>query len=473
MTAKPEDKVYYATRSMCPTCRRLLPAEVVARDHQVFVARTCPEHGPFEGLVCSDQDWYEWLPLFDVEPVRPEHPDRQVQAGCPDDCGMCAAHRQSIGTAAIEISNRCDAACPTCLAANQATFELTVDEVRRAMEHVLAAQPSVSAFTLSGGEPTTHPQLFEIIALLERPEIGRIVINSNGKRIAEDDAFLDRLATHPNVYVCLHYDGQQAHRLRGIDHAVQERALTRLVARGIKVTPLVLATAGVNDQELGGLARDLLTRSPGIPSVMMSMMAFAGERGAQFPGDPRTRLTVAGALDCIERTSGGALHKRDFMPLPMPNPICVAVGYFLTLDGEITPVIPLLPIERLIAFTKNANFAVPDERFESLILEIIDRVYAHPELYDQPQALEGKLRRLLGLLFPEDHPLGDVERTRIAEQNLKLVYLMQFMDPWTFDTKRLAKCSCIHLLPDDQLTPSCGYYTYHRHQDPRFDLRMP
>jgi hypothetical protein len=51
---------------------------------------------------------------------------------------------------------------------------------------------------------------------------------------------------------------------------------------------------------------------------------------------------------------------------------------------------------------------------------------------------------------------------------VKTVYLFQFMDAWTFDSKRLQKCSCQHLLPDGSTIPSCSYYAYHRKRDPRF-----
>ncbi len=45
---------------------------------------------------------------------------------------------------------------------------------------------------------------------------------------------------------------------------------------------------------------------------------------------------------------------------------------------------------------------------------------------------------------------------------------MQFMDSWTFDTERLSKCSCQHLLRGNRRVPSCGYYAYHRQRDARF-----
>jgi uncharacterized radical SAM superfamily Fe-S cluster-containing enzyme len=460
------DHRYYATTSMCPTCHALVPGEVVRRDDEVWVTRMCPEHGGFDGLVCSDVAWYERLPMFDVEPARPQGRRLPVtQAGCPTDCGLCSAHRQIAGTAAIEISNRCDAACPVCLADNVGTFDLSVADVTSALDALFRQQDHVSAVALSGGEPTMHPALFDMIRALERPGVERIVVNTNGLRVARDDAFLDELARHDRVYVSLHFDGAGAKALRGIDASVQERALERLLARKIPAAPLVLAARGVNDHELGPLVLGLL-RKDNVRTVMMSMLAHVGSRGEGFAGDPRTRLTIPGALDAMEATSAGALRKRDFMPLPMPNPLCAAIGYFFVMDDEVTPLVPLAPIERVIDFTKNSNFGRADDDLEALLREVIDRVYASPE--EHAPGLLGRLRKLAALLFPEDRALDCDERTRLAESCLKTVYLYQFMDPWTFDASRLDKCSCQHLLPDGKIIPSCSYYALHRAKDPRF-----
>ena len=456
---------YYATTSMCPTCHALVPGEVVRKDDAVWVTRACPEHGAFEGLVCSDVAWFEGLPAFDVEPVRPKGRRLPVSHGCPTDCGLCSAHRQIAGTAAIEISNRCDAACPVCLADNVGTFDLTVAQVNEALDALFRSQDHVAAVTLSGGEPTMHPALFDILDACARPGVERIVVNTNGLRIARDDEFLERLARHPRAYVSLHFDGSGARALRGIDASVQERALARLLAKGVPAAPLVLAARGVNDGELGPIVLRLL-RTENVRTVMLSMLAHVGSRGETFDGDPRTRLTIPGALDAVEASSAGALRKRDFMPLPMPNPLCAAIGYFFVMDGEVTPLLPLAPIERVVEYTKNSNFGRADDDLEHLLREVIDRVYASPD--DHPEGTLRRLRKLCDLLFPEDRALGCEERTRVAEACLKTVYLYQFMDAWSFDVSRLDKCSCQHLLPGGKIIPSCSYYALHRAKDPRF-----
>lgn len=46
------------TKSICPVCKRVIDAEVNARDGRVYLRKRCAEHGPFEALVYSDADLY-------------------------------------------------------------------------------------------------------------------------------------------------------------------------------------------------------------------------------------------------------------------------------------------------------------------------------------------------------------------------------------------------------------------------------
>ncbi len=462
------DEVLYNTRSMCPECEELVNGHVISRDGRIYVTRHCAEHGRFDGLICSDRRWYDSLAAFDVEGVLPKNHGAPEEVGCPEDCGLCSKHQQIAGTAAVEISNDCNAKCPACLANNANSFSLEVADVRDALGTLLQSQDRVDTFVLSGGEPTVHPQLFEMIEVLRRPEVDRIVINSNGVRIAQDDAFVDRLAELDNVYICLHFDGPGSKQLRGISHDVQQRALDRLIERKVSVVPLVLAAQGVNAKELGGIVTGLLTRSEAVKSVIISMMTYTGSRGSSFDGDPLERLTIPAALDEIDRGAAGLISRHDFMPLPMPNPLCAAVGYFLAMDDEITPLLRHADMTSVVDYAKNSNLGKVDEGLERLLRDTIDSVYARMDQQEDAAMVLQKLKTLLLKLFPEDGGLESEVRRKIAEENMKTVYLMQFMDGWSFDSKRLQKCSCQHLLPGGKIVPSCGYYAYHRRFDTRF-----
>jgi len=466
-TSTATKRPYYGTTTLCPFCSRLLPGEVFGRDAAVYLSRECPEHGHIEALVCSDIDWFEGLKRFDVAPIKPAHPQHSVNLGCPLDCGLCAAHRQVAGTMAIEISNRCNADCPVCLGDNRGTFEMSVAEIRELVEGAIRDQGQIGVLTLSGGEPTIHPQFFEILALLDRPEIGRINLNSNGRRMVQDAKFVDQLRQHPKVYVSLHFDGRNAEKIRGTRPELQEQALDRLCEAGIGVVPLILGVRDINDRELGTLVPALLQRSKAIKTVIVSLMAYMGANGSRFKPEPLRRLTIPDAVDSIAAGSGTVIHRDDFIPVPMPNPICAAIGYFFVDDEGLIPMIRAAGVDQTVACIQNQHFAQANEKMEAFFREMINNVYANPRKFPDADRTLRRLRTFVERLFAGNRQSA-AERQALAEESIKTVFIMQFMDGWTFDTQRLSKCSCQHLLPGDRRVPSCGYYAFHRQRDARF-----
>ena len=65
-------------------------------------------------------------------------------------------------------------------------------------------KPEVIQF--SGGEPTIHPQIIEFVRAAKQRNISFVMINTNGKRIARDDRFLEQLnEVRPALY--FQFDG--------------------------------------------------------------------------------------------------------------------------------------------------------------------------------------------------------------------------------------------------------------------------
>lgn len=463
----PSKHTYYNTTTLCPVCSRLLPGEVFGEGGAVYLSRSCPEHGEIKALVCSDIDWFEGLKRFDVEPIKPSHPRNQVKQGCPLDCGLCTAHRQVAGTVAIEISNKCNANCPVCLGNNCTTFEMPLEEIQSLVENAIREQGKIGVITLSGGEPTIHPQFFEILSMLDRPEIGRININSNGIRIAREPEFVRQLGHYPKVYVSLHFDGSHAASIRGIKPKLQQEALRRLCDAGIAVVPLILGVRDINDKELGILIPALLQQSKAIKSIIVSLMAYTGSNGSRFKPNPLKRLTIPDAIDSITASSGMSIHRDDFIPVPMPNPICAAIGYFFVDKDGIIPMIRAAGVDHTVASIQNQHFAQAGPKMEAFFREMINNIYANPrEFPDSDQTLR-RLKTFVEKLFNQKGQSATQQGT-LAEESIKTVFIMQFMDSWTFDTERLSKCSCQHLLPGNRRIPSCGYYAFHRQHDARF-----
>ena len=247
----------------------------------------------------------------------------------------------------------------------------------------------------------------------------------------------------------------------------QEKALNVLCAAGIGVVPLILGVRDINDRELGTLVPALLQRSKSIKTVIVSLMTYTGANGSRFQPEPLRRLTVPDAIDSIASASGATIHREDFIPLPMPNPICVAIGYFFVDDEGIIPMIRAAGVDQTVACIQNQHFAQANEKMEAFFREIINNIYANPAKFPDSNRTLRRLKAFVERLF-SGKIRSAAERQALAEESIKTVFIMQFMDGWTFDTVRLCKCSCQHLLPGDRRVPSCGYYAYHRQHDPRF-----
>ncbi|MCS6788089.1 MAG: radical SAM protein, partial [Aigarchaeota archaeon] len=51
-------KVVTTTRSVCPECNRILPAEVFEEDNRIYIRKVCPVHGEFDELYFGDAKMY-------------------------------------------------------------------------------------------------------------------------------------------------------------------------------------------------------------------------------------------------------------------------------------------------------------------------------------------------------------------------------------------------------------------------------
>ena len=106
-----------------------------------------------------------------------------------------------------------------------ATFAKIVDGL-------IDAEGTCESIALSGGEPTSHPQILELLAIANRPEIGRVVLITNGIRLGKDRAFAQALKDL-GVYIGLQLDGFTADTAgtfdwRGADKIVYSRTLDAL-----------------------------------------------------------------------------------------------------------------------------------------------------------------------------------------------------------------------------------------------------
>ena len=201
------DLVLSRTRALCPVCLGVVDGQTVERNGQVWLVRTCAEHGPAESLILGDAEWWRWSRKF----LRPGRPPvaaaTERHHGCPYDCGFCPDHQQHACVTVFEITEACNLRCPACFAGDAHPVHATLDDVRAMAQGLLRAEGGhADVVMLSGGEPTLHPQFLEIADELRALPIGYLIVNSNGTRLAHEPGFADELAAR-EMLVYLQFDG--------------------------------------------------------------------------------------------------------------------------------------------------------------------------------------------------------------------------------------------------------------------------
>ena len=162
----------------------------------------------------------------------------------------------------------------------------------------------------------------------------RVLVNTNGLAVAQDDAMLELLRRHrERVEVYLQYDGESAEASthhRGADiRRFKERAIERLSGAGVFTTLTMTAALGVNDDEIGFVIKRALD-TPYVGGVTIQPV-FGSGRSAGL--DPMDRLTHTGVLARLEEQTAGQVTWRDLTALPCSHPHCCSVGYLLRDDS--------------------------------------------------------------------------------------------------------------------------------------------
>src|SRR5665811_2043616 len=90
-----------------------------------------------------------------------------------------------------------DRNCPICYAASHADGRhRSLEEIERMLDAVARKKDKVSVVQISGGETTRHPDLFEILVRVKGRSIRHIMLNTDGLRSAEDQAFVRQLSAY-------------------------------------------------------------------------------------------------------------------------------------------------------------------------------------------------------------------------------------------------------------------------------------
>ncbi len=470
MTATPDLHDYTllkSVRAVCPRCfaddpafdpqwpNDVLDGHLVERDGAVYLRRFCRRgHGDVWSLYEEDAELWRYLQQWRV-PTRQINPDTSTVYPLPTgyEYGLGPAHQQHSCIFLLDVTTQCNLTCPACYTSSSpaASHYPPLREAVHAVETAIEREGgSLDVVMVSGGEPTVHPDITAMLEALAALPVTRILLNTNGVRIAADDgllAVLERLRDRVEVY--LQYDGVRAETqrvLRAVDlRAIKARAIERLTSACV-FTTLVMTVARENAEEIGTVL-DTAFATPYAGGVMFQPVFASGRAPAV---DPMRRVTTTGVLRRIETQTGGRVRARDLIALPCSHPDCCSIGYFLG-DGRggfrsLAAIVGEDDLKRSLSLVAN-SIAFSDSLAQ--VRTALGGVMSESMTLSRPELLAhlktictacdaGGFGEMLRLAFVPG------ATARFVGERVKRVTVKHFMDADTLITERLEQC-CVHV----------------------------
>jgi uncharacterized radical SAM superfamily Fe-S cluster-containing enzyme len=443
------------TKSLCPRCRRLVDGKIITKGRRVYLRKRCPEHGAFDDFVCSDVAWYDRHEH--AQPARsPRFFGAEAREGCPFDCGLCPEHEQHTCIGLVEVTSSCNLRCPMCFAESgpggtHVDFETFV----RMVDRYVAAEGEADVLQISGGEPTLHPRIVDMVRHAVAQPVAAVMLNTNGIRLARDEALAAALAPYREKFeVYLQFDGFTAEvygRLRGAELVETKlAALERLALHGIRTTLVCTVDHQTNLDQLGQVLRFGLAREH-VRGVSYQLATYCGRH--VDPGDLERRATMPDVVRLLAAQTDGLMEERDFYPLPCAHPNCHLMAYLYRGGGTPVPLSRIVDLEPHMDLLAN-SVVYTKERAREAVATYLDRS-AGAGCCGPGQSCA-----------PGGAPFDEFVAKALAEQldggQVFRVTLTAFLDAHNFDVRRVMKCCIAHILPSGHIVPFCAYNTLYR-----------
>jgi uncharacterized radical SAM superfamily Fe-S cluster-containing enzyme len=398
----------YRTKSVCPSCLKVIDAWIVEIGQEIYMEKSCTEHGAYRELIWQDsrENYLKWLNyggLTDFK-VETDH--------CPHTCGLCQNHRQAVCSAALMVTNRCNANCPVCFTADSQNglYEPPLNELVDLLTYYRSAAGEGCPLEFCGGEPTVRDDLPDLAEAARNMGFDYIQLNTNGIRLAADLQYTLKLKEKGITTIYLGFDGTSSgpyvYKYGRDILADKLKAIANCSQAGLAVVLTPCIIPGVNDHEIGKIIRLAKEWLPTVRGVFFQPISYFGN----YPANQRPRITIPAIIREIERQSGGEIPSGSFLPAACEHPQCSFNGFFL-LDAA----------GKLSAVT----------RFQQRVMagNAADRV-----------------RRMLKRNW-----------TAGAQKQLTIGG-MAFQDAWNLDLERLRRCTICIIGKDKKLIPLCAKY---------------
>ena len=433
-------RILTQTESVCPVCLRTLPAQRLAIGDEVWLQKTCPEHGDFRTVLWRGIDsWQRWGERGS-RAATPPITETAVSRGCPHDCGLCPDHRQHSCCVLLEVTERCNLRCPVCFASAAAEADdPSLDEIDHWLA-LLKRHGNPVNIQLSGGEPTVRDDLPEIVSLIRRQGFDFAQLNTNGVRLAREHGYAEALAAAGLDCVFLQFDGLRNatyQRIRGSRlFELKEAAIASCARAGLGVVLVPTLVPGVNVDEIGAIVDFAVARVPVVRAVHFQPISYFG----RYPTPPASadRITLPEVMQAIEVQSQGRIRAADFAPGSAENAYCSFTGSF-----RVDAAGRLSTARDGCCASGGCGCGVPGEDVQRARRAVAGQ-WSGPPITGAATTPAGiDVSAFDAFLADRGHSFS--------------ISGMAFQDAWNLDLDRLRECFIHVVSPDRRIVPFCAY----------------
>ncbi len=341
-----KEEIIRTTTSLCPECLQQIPADIYIdpKTNWVMMRKNCKDHGDFKDKISINPEEYKWAQTFTDEigstknnTTKPDYVCSGIKPtknGCPYDCGICENHQSAPCICLIDITNRCNLACPICFANASAkgyVVEPSFDDIIRIMEHFRSMRPHPAPMLqFAGGEPTIREDLPELIRRGKEMGFIEVMVSTNGVRMGKSLEYTRKLHNAGVDAIYLQFDAtddpETWKKIRGVNlWPLKQKVIEhcRNVGQyGVMLVPTV--AKGVNDHQIGNILDYAKDNADVISGVVFQPVSLCGR--ISFEELMNLRFTTSDLKVAINKHTNGAIHK--FYPIATTGKLTKLLAWF-------------------------------------------------------------------------------------------------------------------------------------------------
>jgi uncharacterized radical SAM superfamily Fe-S cluster-containing enzyme len=323
------------TEVFCPTCQGRHPGVIERRGDAIVGSYSC-NGDRREAELSSRADLYEAFTARSQLVRRPLSADAWPTRGILN---------------LIEITDTCNFQCPVCYGGCGPKKQPHFLDVNQVVDRVRQAKAKgARGVSLTGGEPTEHPHLEEIIHRISK--LVRVNMPTNGYRLGTEPGLARRLkrAGLNKISVQLDtFDAVAHEQIRGNTFIEQKKqALEQGQAAGLRLG-IISTVTHLNAKDAPAIVEYGLTLAPALQTIGFQLASVAGRHTLR--ADNAVKLDRETLMEeLVASAVVPAMHTSSFWPLPRfkpwgmrIHPDCGATAFVLTSGAK-----PLFPLDELV-----------------------------------------------------------------------------------------------------------------------------